>query len=231
MRVASIWPGKTQQHTRQEPRLSAHPARCPGSAVCGNAGGATAPRRDAVHRLYAAVVEQSRQPTFYADWGVPDSREGRLEMLNLHAMLLMRRLRSEGHEGRAVAQALFDLDVPRSRPPIARVGRGRPVGRQACQEAGAELLRPRRSAGSATDSSRRRGYRGCPAPQVYSDGRPRRNPPCPGLAEYLLRQETWLEGSDGSAIVDGLVTFARPVMHNADRRRSLPACAGATLTG
>ncbi|HVI38050.1 MAG TPA: ubiquinol-cytochrome C chaperone family protein, partial [Gaiellales bacterium] len=66
-------------------------------------------RRDAAHRLYAAAVEQSRQPTFYAAWGVPDSREGRLEMLNLHAMLLMRRLRSEGEEGRAVAQALFDL--------------------------------------------------------------------------------------------------------------------------
>ena len=85
------------------------PARCPGSSGCGDAGGATGARRDAAHRLYAAVVEQSRQPTFYAAWGVPDSREGRLEMLNLHAMLLMRRLRSEGQEGRAVAQALFDL--------------------------------------------------------------------------------------------------------------------------
>ena len=66
-------------------------------------------RRDAVHRLYASVVEQSRHPTFYAAWGVPDSREGRLEMLNLHAMLVMRRLRGEGQDGRAVAQGLFDL--------------------------------------------------------------------------------------------------------------------------
>ncbi len=58
--------------------------------------------------MYATLVEQARQPVFYAQWGVPDSRDGRLEMVSLHAILLMRRLRAEGAEGRALAQAVLD---------------------------------------------------------------------------------------------------------------------------
>jgi cytochrome b pre-mRNA-processing protein 3 len=65
-------------------------------------------RRQAAQALYEAVVRQARQPVFYSAWGVPDSRDGRLEMVGLHAVLLMRRLRAEGREGRELAQGLFD---------------------------------------------------------------------------------------------------------------------------
>ena len=173
-------------------------------------------RRDAVHRLYAAVVEQSRQPTFYADWGVPDSREGRLEMLNLHAMLLMRRLRSEGHEGRAVAQALFDLmflDLDRHLREwgVGDLSVGKHVKKLAQSFFGrAAALDPLLTTrdGAGIEEVLRRN--------VYSDGQAPPQSAVTRLAEYLLRQETWLEGSDGSTIVDGLVTFARPVTHDID---------------
>ena len=65
-------------------------------------------RRAAAATLYTALVEQARQPVFYARWGVPDSRDGRLELVTLHAILLMRRLREEGTPGRELAQAVFD---------------------------------------------------------------------------------------------------------------------------
>ncbi len=66
-------------------------------------------RRETAHALYHALVTQAREPAFYAELGVPDTREGRLEMVMLHAILVVRRLRGEGLAGRELAQALFDL--------------------------------------------------------------------------------------------------------------------------
>lgn len=65
-------------------------------------------RDEAPERLYAQIVAQARQPVFYARLGVPDTAEGRFDMIVLHAILVMRRLRGEGGAGRDLAQALFD---------------------------------------------------------------------------------------------------------------------------
>lgn len=67
--------------------------------------------------LYHVVVARARQPHFYTDWEVPDTPDGRLELIGLHAALVMRRLRAEGEAGRIVAQDLFDVmfaDVDRN---------------------------------------------------------------------------------------------------------------------
>lgn len=72
---------------------------------------------DAVYAVYAAIVAQSRQPKFYAEWGVPDTVTGRFDMICLHMALLFRRLRSEGKQVDDFAQAVFDLffkDMDRS---------------------------------------------------------------------------------------------------------------------
>jgi cytochrome b pre-mRNA-processing protein 3 len=69
-----------------------------------------------VYSAYAALVAQSRQPRFYADWGVPDTVTGRFDMISLHLALLFRRLRAE-QGAKAFNQALFDLfflDMDRS---------------------------------------------------------------------------------------------------------------------
>lgn len=63
----------------------------------------------AAHALYGAIVAAAREPTFYDRLGVPDTMDGRFEMIGLHAALVMRRLRTAGPEGQALAQALFDL--------------------------------------------------------------------------------------------------------------------------
>jgi len=66
--------------------------------------------------LYAALVEQARRPVFYASLGVPDTVDGRFEMVALHMFLVLHRLKAEpGTE--AFAQALFDTmfaDMDRS---------------------------------------------------------------------------------------------------------------------
>jgi cytochrome b pre-mRNA-processing protein 3 len=62
----------------------------------------------AARRLYAAIVAQARQPAFYAAGGVPDSLDGRFEMIALHSYLVLRRLRGAGAEAEALSQALVD---------------------------------------------------------------------------------------------------------------------------
>lgn len=58
--------------------------------------------------LYVALVEQSRRPEFYDRAGVPDSLEGRFDMVVLHAFLVLHRLKAEGKATEDFAQALFD---------------------------------------------------------------------------------------------------------------------------
>jgi cytochrome b pre-mRNA-processing protein 3 len=71
----------------------------------------------AAEALYASVVEKSRDAAFYAEFGVPDTVDGRFDMIVIHAMLVFRRLRNGGKEADDTGQALFDLmfkDMDRS---------------------------------------------------------------------------------------------------------------------
>lgn len=58
--------------------------------------------------LYAAAMAQSRRPVFYADLAVPDTFDGRFELISLHAGLMVRSLAGKGGDNRKLAQALFD---------------------------------------------------------------------------------------------------------------------------
>lgn len=58
--------------------------------------------------IYAKIVEQARSPAFYRDFGVPDTVDGRFEMVALHAHLVLRRLKGESGRAPDIAQALFD---------------------------------------------------------------------------------------------------------------------------
>ena len=57
---------------------------------------------------YGAIVGQARTPALYTALGVPDSVTGRFEMVVLHAVLVIERLRAEGAEGAALGQRIFD---------------------------------------------------------------------------------------------------------------------------
>lgn len=56
--------------------------------------------------LYGRIVARAREPFFYASLGVPDSPEGRFDLLTLHAFLVMDSLSPADPQA---AQALFDL--------------------------------------------------------------------------------------------------------------------------
>jgi cytochrome b pre-mRNA-processing protein 3 len=57
---------------------------------------------------YGAIVAQARAPALYAVLGVPDSVTGRFEMVVLHTVLVIERLRREGPAGADLGQRIFD---------------------------------------------------------------------------------------------------------------------------
>jgi cytochrome b pre-mRNA-processing protein 3 len=66
-------------------------------------------RRKLATKLHDALVQQSREPDFYARFGLPDTMLGRYEMVCLHAYLVLTRLQREGDSGRRQAQTLHDM--------------------------------------------------------------------------------------------------------------------------
>jgi cytochrome b pre-mRNA-processing protein 3 len=63
--------------------------------------------RGTIEAIYGMIVTQAREPLFYRNLGVPDTVNGRFDLLVLHLWMVLRRLKSiEG--GTETCQALFD---------------------------------------------------------------------------------------------------------------------------
>ncbi len=72
---------------------------------------------DHAERLYGAIVAAARQAKFYANWHVPDTLDGRFDMISLHVFLVLDRLRGHGKAADDMRQRLTDtffLDMDRS---------------------------------------------------------------------------------------------------------------------
>ncbi|MGH6892982.1 MAG: ubiquinol-cytochrome C chaperone family protein, partial [Dongiaceae bacterium] len=68
-----------------------------------------APRfQSEARELYRQIAAQTRMPVFYTSFGVPDTIDGRFEMLCLHAYALFHRLKGQGVDADALAQATYD---------------------------------------------------------------------------------------------------------------------------
>jgi len=167
-------------------------------------------RRDAALALYGAVVEQARRPVFYAAWGVPDSRDGRLELVTLHAILLMRRLRAEGPVGEALGQALFDvmfadLDRHLREWGVGDLSVGKEIKKLAQsffgRVAAIDLLLAGDDLEALDEVLRRNIYTEASAPDPAAVRR---------LGTYLRAQDRWLAAQDAQPLLAGHVAFAPP---------------------
>jgi cytochrome b pre-mRNA-processing protein 3 len=63
---------------------------------------------DSIASLYGTIVAQARAAPFYRNYGVPDTVNGRFELVVLHTVLVLRRLESEPAPVRRLGQGLFD---------------------------------------------------------------------------------------------------------------------------
>jgi cytochrome b pre-mRNA-processing protein 3 len=63
--------------------------------------------RGTIEAIYGMIVTQAREPLFYRDLGVPDTVNGRFDLLLLHLWMVLRHLRAQPG-GVELSQALFD---------------------------------------------------------------------------------------------------------------------------
>ena len=83
----------------------------------------SSPTRKEARILYAALVEQARHPDFYARLDVPDSLDGRFELVALHTFLVLRRLKEAG-QAAGTGQALVDCFVEDMDASLRELGAG-----------------------------------------------------------------------------------------------------------
>jgi cytochrome b pre-mRNA-processing protein 3 len=65
-------------------------------------------RERSIPCLYGAIVAQARRPAFYQLYRVPDTGTGRLEMIMLHLILVLRHFAQLDDGSRNLGQGLFD---------------------------------------------------------------------------------------------------------------------------
>jgi len=66
---------------------------------------------ESIEAIYGMIVARARDPRFYRDLGVPDTVDGRFDLILLHLWIVLSRLRATeaGREpGQGLSQALFD---------------------------------------------------------------------------------------------------------------------------
>ncbi|MEQ1864055.1 MAG: ubiquinol-cytochrome C chaperone family protein [Micropepsaceae bacterium] len=74
--------------------------------------------------IYNALVEQARRPQFYESMEVPDTLDGRFDLIVLHAGLYLPRLKSVRADGKALAQATFDQMFANMEQGLRELGNG-----------------------------------------------------------------------------------------------------------
>jgi cytochrome b pre-mRNA-processing protein 3 len=154
------------------------------------------------------VVEQSRRQEFYAMFGVPDTLDGRFELVCLHAFLYLHRLKAEGAAGVALGQHFFDrmfADFDRS---LREIGTGDlSVGRQVKRMAEAFYGRIRAYedglAGddAALSAALVRNLYGTATAADEQVGR---------VAAYLRREVAGLTAQQAAAVLAGTMAFGAP---------------------
>ncbi len=94
--------------------------------------------KDAARRSLAAIMAQARRPFFYTDYRVPDTVDGRFELLAAHTVMLVARLSGESGEtarardafGKALYDALLaNLDVAMREQGVGDLSVGKQVRR------------------------------------------------------------------------------------------------------
>ncbi|WP_374650384.1 ubiquinol-cytochrome C chaperone family protein [Dongia sp.] len=80
--------------------------------------------RDVAGKLFQQLVTQARARVFYEKLGVPDSVDGRFDMVALHIFLIFQRLRGKGDRAAILSQALYDTLIHDFEASLRQLGAG-----------------------------------------------------------------------------------------------------------
>jgi cytochrome b pre-mRNA-processing protein 3 len=167
-------------------------------------------RREVADRLYRDLVKQARTPVFYGALGVPDTPEGRFEMVGLHVALVVRRLRAAGLPGRVLAQELFNQMCADMDESLRHIGIGElSVGKHVQRLAGNFYARLR-ALDQALDAAPSAPLAPMLRTNVYHGGAVPSPHQLDALARYFLQVETALRAQTSERLLGGEVAWAPP---------------------
>lgn len=163
-------------------------------------------REVVAQKLYGAVVAQARRPEFYTHYGVPDSVDGRFELVVLHAFLLFQRLKGQGAKSAAVSQAVYDIMFRDMDASVRELGAG-DLGVSKRVKYMSEAMGGRTkayeaalaSSGGELEAALRRNLFGTAEPSAESVTR---------MAEYTRNAKAKLAAQSIDAMMKGTVHFA-----------------------
>jgi cytochrome b pre-mRNA-processing protein 3 len=167
-------------------------------------------RRERARGLYRDLVNQARTLAFYRDLGVPDTPEGRFEVVGLHVALVVRRLKAAGPPAASLAQELFDLMFADLDESLRHIGVGDlTVGKQIKRLAGhfyARLKALDEAFGAEPGTALRAMLR----TNVYHGGAAPTEAQLSRLADYLISSEETLRAQPTASVLDGRLHFVPP---------------------
>ena len=165
-----------------------------------------------IHALYGAIVAQARSVAFYADYRVPDTVEGRFDLIVLHLVLLLNRLGRGAEGGRSVdqkllGQELFDAFCRDLDANLREMGVG-DLAVPKRMQAFAEAFYGRQAAYlAALDAADERVFEKALARNIFPAGN---DAGAAQLARYGRAAVTRLDAQDDGALISGEVVFPRP---------------------
>ena len=156
----------------------------------------SADRKQFAHRLQDQLVIRARDPVFFAQLGVPDSMDGRFDLVVLHAWLVLERLKAArlDAEAQTLTDTLFvSFDEALREQGTGDMGMGRRM--KAMADAFFGRLKAYSEAGDETELAAalaRNVWRGAPI-----------NDPARQLAAYVTSARAALAASDiGAGVAD-----------------------------
>lgn len=160
------------------------------------------------HELYCSAVAAARTPFNYRELGVPDTLDGRFDLVGLYVFLLIRRLQTVPAAGAALAQAVFDAMFSDMDLNLREMGVGDlSVGKRV--RAMWEAFHGRANAYQGPlDTGDSQGLAAALARNVWRD--PSRLPPASRLAAIVLAQARHLAAQDDFSLAHGHVEFLAP---------------------
>jgi cytochrome b pre-mRNA-processing protein 3 len=156
--------------------------------------------------IYDSIVAQARAEPFYRDLAVPDTPEGRLELIVLHIHLVLQRLASEGEAGANLSRAISETFVADMDDSMREMGIGDLGVPRRVKRAAAAVYDRGRVYHAAQQSEDVEALAGALAEHVYMQGCA--DPASPAkLASYVRRAGVELDRVPSAALLDGQLRF------------------------
>ena len=165
-----------------------------------------------IHALYGTIVAQARSVTFYADYRVPDTVDGRFDLIVLHLVLLLNRLGRSAEAWRdfgqkLLGQELFDAFCRDLDANLREMGVG-DLAVPKRMQAFAEAFYGRQAAYlAALEAADQRVFEKALARNIFAAGN---DAAAAQLARYARAAVTSLDAQDDGALIRGEVVFPGP---------------------